>query len=164
MIMKKIGKIISEWSWTLLIVFSIIGLFYPVIGSIAIICMLAPIVYSVLKGNRGYCGKYCPRGGFLNKAMSSITLKGELPKILSSDIFRYGAMLVLLGNFAIGTYFAWGDWRAIGKVFVRMILLTTLIAIGLGIKYQPRTWCQTVCPMGTISTVVAKKKKNKDKK
>lgn len=162
--MNKVKKIFSEWSWTLLVGFLVIGLVFPIIGSIALICMLAPVVYSTLHGNRGWCGKYCPRGGFLTKVVSRISLKGKLPKILSSDTFRYSATIILLTYFSIGIYFAWGDWTEIGKVFVRMILLTTLIAIGLGIKYQSRTWCQSVCPMGTISTLIVKEKKRKKKK
>ena len=87
--MNKVKKIFSEWSWTLIVIFSIIGLVFPIIGSVALICMLAPVVYSAINGNRGWCGKYCPRGGFLNKMIKRISLKGKLPKILSSDIFRY---------------------------------------------------------------------------
>ncbi|MBO8168306.1 MAG: hypothetical protein H0Z35_03855 [Thermoanaerobacteraceae bacterium] len=34
--------------------------------------------------------------------------------------------------------------------------ITTLVAIGLGIKYQPRARCQ-ICPMGTLSTMAARK-------
>ena len=161
--MNNVKKLFSEWSWTLIVIFVIIGLFSPMIGSIALICMLAPVVYSAIKGNRGWCGKYCPRGGFLNKMIKRISLKGKLPKILSSDIFRYSATVVLLVYFSIGIYFAWGDWIEVGKVFVRMILLTTLIAIGLGIKYQSRTWCNSVCPMGTISTIVVKGKRKLQK-
>ena len=44
-----------------------------------------------------------------------------------------------------------------GLVIVRMIIATTVLTIGLGIVYQPRTWC-LVCPMGTMAHYLAKLK------
>ena len=43
---------------------------------------------------------------------------------------------------------------AVGQVFVRMVLLTTMVTVLLGSIYQPRTWC-LICPMGTMAHFVA---------
>lgn len=60
-----------------------------------------------------------------------------------------------MGSFSVQIYFVWGSITAVGAVFVRMILITTLLAIILGIVFNHRTWC-TICPMGTMAYYVAK--------
>jgi polyferredoxin len=59
-----------------------------------------------------------------------------------------------MGAFAVQLVFAWGDTSAVGQVFVRMVIITTLMAIVLGISFSHRTWC-TICPMGTMAYYVA---------
>jgi ferredoxin-type protein NapH len=49
---------------------------------------------------------------------------------------------------------------AIGFVFVRMCLVTTLIAIFAGIPLKARTWC-AVCPMGTLQTKIGSLRKKR---
>ncbi|MFZ5639936.1 MAG: 4Fe-4S binding protein [Bacillota bacterium] len=153
--MEKQVLSVSDWVWIVLLGFLTLGWFYPPIGIIAIICMAAPVVYGFLKGGRVWCGSFCPRGSFLGRLIGRMSSRSRIPKLLASSYFRYGLLVFLLGNFGWGIYSAWGSPRLIGLVFLRLILITTLFAIALGIKYQPRTWC-TVCPMGTLSTAAIK--------
>jgi ferredoxin len=46
-----------------------------------------------------------------------------------------------------------------GKVFVTMMLLTTIVQIVFAIFLHPFAWC-TFCPMGTAASFIAKVKKN----
>ncbi|MBU0478393.1 4Fe-4S binding protein [bacterium] len=48
-----------------------------------------------------------------------------------------------------------GNLIAIGAVFVTMCLVTTIIAIVLGIPMKQRAWCM-VCPMGTLQRKIGK--------
>ncbi|MDD5430058.1 MAG: 4Fe-4S binding protein [Candidatus Omnitrophica bacterium] len=41
----------------------------------------------------------------------------------------------------------------IGFVFVRMCLVTTLIAIVTGVPFISRAWC-VICPMGTLQAKI----------
>lgn len=41
--------------------------------------------------------------------------------------------------------------------FYSMMMTTTLLGLLLALIYKPRTWC-TICPIGTISNVVTKKR------
>lgn len=127
-------------------------------GIVAIICMLAPVVYGFLKGGRIWCGSFCPRGSFLGKFVGKMSAKGKLPALIKNKYFRNFVMIFLLGYFTYGVVKANWDLYSIGLVFFRTILMTTLIAIGLGIKYQPRTWCQ-ICPMGTLSQYASQAKR-----
>ncbi len=117
--LEKLKKFIHKWSWTVLLTFCIIGLFYPFIGVAALICMLAPV------------------------------------KFLKKQWFKLLFLVLLMGGFAAQIFFVWGSIVAVGAVFVRMIIITTLLAIVLGIIFNQRTWC-TICPMGTMAHYVAK--------
>ena len=45
----------------IIIAYIIVGWFYPVVGLIALICMIGPVMTSIWKG-RWWCGHVCPRG------------------------------------------------------------------------------------------------------
>ena len=61
--------------------------------------------------------------------------------------------------FSAQIFVAWGDWAAVGGVFLRVIFVTTIIGIILGISYNQRTWCAAVCPMGTLANLAARTKR-----
>lgn len=149
--------IIHKFLWIILLVFCIAGLFYPIIGLVAVICMLGPSVYALFKGNRGWCGTYCPRGSFNDIILNKISLKGRLPLLLKTKAFRLLFLITLMLAFAVQIALAWGSIYGIGMVFVRMIIITTILTIILGIAYQPRAWC-VFCPMGTMAHYVIKSK------
>ena len=141
--------------WILLI-YIVVGFFFPVVGLIAIVCMIAPIVMSIFRG-RYWCGHYCPRGNFYDKLISRISRNRKIPAFLSSRFFRGFMLIFIFGMFGIQMYFARGDWSAMGGVFWNIIFITTVVAIILGIIYSPRVWCK-FCPMGTLSALVTPRK------
>lgn len=152
--MEKFKNFIHKWIWILLLVFCVVGVIYPVVGIGAIICMLAPSVLAFWKG-RKWCGNYCPRGSFNDIILTRISRKKPIPKVLKAKWFRNTFFIVLMSGFIVQIYFAWGNLSNVGMVFVRMIIITTLITIILGITYKPRTWC-AFCPMGTMASWVTK--------
>ena len=112
----------------IIIAYIILGWFFPVIGLLAIICMIGPVVTSIFKG-RWWCGHVCPRGNMFGIQLSFVPWsEGGLPM-----------------------------WAGIGKVFWTIIVMTTIVGVMLSFIYAPRTWC-SFCPMGTISNWVAPKK------
>ena len=80
-----------------------------------------------------------------------------IPKFVRSFGFRLFMVFFIFAMFGIQMYFAWGDWGAMGLVFWKIILLTTIVGITLSFIYAPRTWC-SFCPMGSLSSWVAPKK------
>lgn len=159
--MDKIIKFIHNWAWLMLIIYCVVGIFYPLIGITALICMLAPSIVAVFKG-RMWCGNFCPRGSFNDKILSKISLRNKVPKFLKSTWFRLIFFILLMSAFAIQIAFAWGNLYRVAVVFVRMIIITTLITIILGFLYNQRTWCM-ICPMGTMAHYVTKLKLVKGK-
>lgn len=150
----KLRQFIHQWVWLVLIFFCIVGLIYPVIGGAALICMLAPILVAFFKG-RMWCGNFCPRGSFNDIVLSKLTLKRRMPAVFKQTWFRIVFLIVLMSAFAIQLTLVWGNLIMVGEVFVRMIVITTLVAILLGIIYNQRAWC-LICPMGTLAHFAAK--------
>ena len=52
-------------------------------------------------------------------------------------------------------YGAWGDISAMGRVFLVLIVVTTLAAVVLSLFFNARTWCN-FCPMGTLAMLVTR--------
>ncbi|MGM0471707.1 MAG: 4Fe-4S binding protein [Bacillota bacterium] len=149
----------GKWAWVLLVLFLIVGWQYPLLGSIALICMVAPVVMSAWKGGRVWCGNFCPRGSFNDNLLSKIGRSVEIPQFFKSIYFRIGFFIFLIYNFVIGVINAGGDLVQIGAVFYRIVLLTTILTVVLGIIFHERTWC-TFCPMGSLSALVVKMKRS----
>jgi len=152
--MDKYKKMMHQWIWLALIVFLGAGLIYPVLGIAALICMLAPVITAFFQG-RTWCGYFCPRGSFNDIILAKFSRRLKLPAILRTMGFRLFFWAFLMTAFGIQIVIAWGNPAEIGQVFVRMVFITTLLAIILGFLYQPRAWC-LICPMGTMAHYVSK--------
>lgn len=154
--MTEFKRFVHKWAWLMLIAFCTIGLIYPVIGIAALVCMLAPSIVAFFRG-RMWCGNFCPRGSFNDNILAKLSHKKEIPKFMKSNWFRNLFLIILMSAFTVQLTLAWGDATKIGGVFVRMILVTTVITIILGIIFKQRTWC-VFCPMGTMAYYVTKAK------
>ncbi len=134
--------------WILLAYF-VAGYFYPVVGFVALICMVAPVAIAIYKG-RWWCGNACPRGNAFDRLLAKYSPHRPIPKFVRSFGFRLLMVLFIFSVFAVQMYFAWGDVNAMGRVFWFVILVTTIVGVILSFVYAPRTWC-SFCPMGTLS-------------
>ena len=140
--------------WILLI-YLVLGFFYPIIGLLALICMIAPVAFAVKRG-RWWCGNACPRGNFYDRVLSKYSPHRPIPKFVRSFGFRLFMVMFIFAMFGVQMYSAWGDWNAMGRVFWTIILVTTIVGVSLSFIYAPRTWC-SFCPMGTLSSWVSPK-------
>lgn len=147
-----------SYAWSLLVLFLIIGWIYPAIGIIALVCMTAPVIVALVTGKRKWCAMFCPRGIFNDVILGKISRRQKTPEILSSTYFKIGFLIFLMANLIVGIMNANGSLTAIGLVFVRLVSLTTAVAIILGFVYSHRTWCG-FCPMGFLATVAIKGKR-----
>lgn len=66
--------------WILLI-YLVLGFFYPIIGLLALICMIAPVAFAVKRG-RWWCGNACPRGNFYDRVLSKYSPHRPIPKFV----------------------------------------------------------------------------------
>lgn len=140
--------------WILLIYLAV-GYFYPVIGFLAVICMIAPVAFAVRKG-RWWCGNACPRGNFYDRLLAKYSPHKPIPAFVRTKGFRIFMVMFIFAMFGIQMYRAWGDAAEMGRVFWTIILITTIVGVTLSFIYAPRTWC-SFCPMGTLSSWVTPK-------
>ena len=152
MMLKKFYK---KYGYFILIAYLIAAFFYPPLGVIAVICMVAPIIFAFAGMGRYWCGNFCPRGNFYQNAAAKISSDRPIPAFLKSWWFRTFIVLFIIGNFSRGVYKNWGSLAGIGMVFYRIIVITTLVGILLALFFKPRTWC-SFCPMGTLAALTAK--------
>lgn len=155
----EIVGFIGKWSWIFIISFLAIGWKYPIIGSIALICMIAPTITAAWKGGRIWCGSFCPRGSLNDNLLIKISRSATIPKFFRTVWFRIGFALFLIYNFVTGIINAQGNLIKIGFVFYKIILITTMITVFLGIIFHERTWC-SFCPMGSLSALITKVKRS----
>ncbi|EAX47491.1 4Fe-4S ferredoxin, iron-sulfur binding domain protein [Thermosinus carboxydivorans Nor1] len=148
---------IQPYLFWILLAFLAIGYFYPAIGVIAIVCMLAPVLLAPFKG-RYWCGNFCPRGSFYDTVLAKFSPKKPIPAFFRSKGFRLFMIFFIMTVFTVQMYYAWGDWPAMGMVFLRLIFITTLVGIILGFLFHHRTWC-SFCPMGTMASWFSAKAK-----
>lgn len=139
----------------IIIAYIAIAWFYPVLGLLALICMIGPVVVSVTKG-RWWCGNVCPRGNMYDRLLSKYSPHRPIPKFVRTSRFRLFMVLFIFTMFGFQLAFV-ESWSDVGRVFWRIIAMTTVVGVVLNFIYAPRTWC-SFCPMGTISRWVAPKK------
>ena len=107
----------------ILLVYLAIGFFYPIIGFVAIICMIAPVAFAVRKG-RWWCGNACPRGNLYDRFLSKYSPHRPIPAFVRKPAFRIFMVLFIFTMFGVQMTLAWGDWNAMGRVFWMIILIT----------------------------------------
>ena len=157
--MNKFLVLWKKYSFVVLMMFILLGLFDARIALLAIICMVAPIIVSLFKG-RFWCGNLCPRGIFYDNVVSKFSNKRKVPKFLKSYYFRAIVFVGMMTMFGLGIKQNLGNLYGIGMVFYRMIVVTTIIGIVLSLFYNHRTWCN-FCPMGSVASIISKFKKSK---
>ncbi|MGD9020130.1 MAG: 4Fe-4S binding protein [Desulfuromonadales bacterium] len=150
-------KVHYKWLLGLVMVTVIaLGWKYPVLGFIVPVAMSAGIIGGFLKG-RWVCGNACPRGSFIDTWFSLISGEREMPGILKNTKFRWLFLSVLMGFMIIRIAQDPTEFDHWGIVFWQMCSITTIAAVGLGIRYSARSWC-AICPVGTMAGTAGKDK------
>lgn len=150
----------KRFAYFILITYLVVGFWlFPVIGSVALACMLAPVLMAFTRG-REWCGRYCPRGSLWDSMVSRFSRNKPLPVWTRAKGTRIFMVVMIFTVFGVQMVYAWPDPAAIGLVFLRIIFITTLVGIALGIVYKPRAWCN-ICPMGSLAAWVSHHRKPK---
>lgn len=157
---ETIIKYIQKFSWLLVILILIFGWTSPFLMVATFICMVAPVIFSFGNG-RAWCGNFCPRHSFSNEILSRLSPNKRIPPFCKSSLFRLLMFILLMSLFASSIYFSNGSLIGIGFAVLKMMLLTTVIQITLGVMVHAHLWC-TFCPMGTVSSLITKLKGSDD--
>ncbi|MCR4854300.1 MAG: 4Fe-4S binding protein [Prevotella sp.] len=141
----------------LLFGYILLGFFWPIVGWALLFYIIGTILTAFWRG-RWWCGHICPRGNMFLHLLSKYSPHRPIPSFVRTVGFRLFVIVVIFASFGIGFYRAWGDWSAMGGVFWKTILITTIIGIILSFIYAPLTWC-SFCPIGTLAAWASPKKK-----
>jgi ferredoxin-type protein NapH len=139
---------ITPYLGILVVLVSILGIWYPILGYFVLGVFATLLIISPFKG-RWFCGNLCPRGSFNDFWLTKISRKKKIPKLFRNLWLRWFVVILLMGFMVFRIIQTQGFFLKIGMVFVTMCIITTAIAIFVGVFINPRTWC-TFCPMGTI--------------
>jgi polyferredoxin len=151
---ESIIVLIQRYSWLMLVVILLWGWFIPVLMFTAFICMIAPVVFS-FKYGRAWCGNFCPRGSFNNNVLKIISPNKTIPNILKKPVIRIFTFIALMSLFTYSILSTNGSLLGIGIVFIKMMAITTLIEISMGVLIHHNSWC-TICPMGTVAGTITR--------
>lgn len=119
--MKKKKKHLYEYLWILSSLYLILGLFNILFAWLGLICFIVPLIISIVKGNKGYCNKYCGRGQLLDLLGNKLKISRNkpMPKFLKSKYFRYGFLIFFLTmfiNIIFNTYLVFHDTNTLKEV------------------------------------------------
>jgi len=155
---RKTSQAIMVWFLPLIVLG---GLFVPALGYLVFFMMLFFLVLSYFRG-RFWCAHLCPRGAFLDLVLSRVSLKKRIPPFLLNQRVRWIIFFAFMVIFIVQFIIAPKTVSSLGFIFVRICLITTLIAIVVGIPLKERTWC-AVCPMGTLQAKLGTLQKGRHK-
>jgi polyferredoxin len=143
-----------RWGLGLLMV-AVLGLGwrYPYLGFMVPLVMSAGIVGATWK-RRVVCGGFCPRGSFLDTWFKPLGGSARVPKLLTRPAFRWSLLAVLFSFLILQLTTDVGSAAHWGTVFWRVCLVTSAIALIVGVLFRPRAWC-SFCPMATIQGAIS---------
>jgi len=131
------------------------GWHYPLLGYFIPLCMLLGIGIALFRG-RQWCDWSCPRGSFFDSLIKPISPKKEIPKFFKELPFRIGILSFLMVMMGIQLIKRWPDPYEIGKFFVVLLTVTTILGVVLALLFHHRTWC-CFCPIGTMANWVGRR-------
>jgi ferredoxin-type protein NapH len=142
--------------WWILPVILIAGWWVPVLGYFIPVCMVAGVGVALFKG-RTWCDWLCPRGSSFDLLLSRVSRKRKIPALFRDMKFRVLVMAVLMTVLATQIPKVWPSVDGMGRVFVIMLSITTMVGVILGVLTHHRNWC-TFCPVGTLGNVLGRGK------
>ena len=124
----------------------------PALGYFLMICLVAAVGISLFLG-RYWCNWLCPRGSFLESLLGRISRGKAFPAFFRTSWFRLailGVFMVMMTLNFLKLYPQMGVFDGMGLALVRVLAISTLVAVAIGIVIHPRAWC-SFCPGGTMA-------------
>lgn len=131
------------------------------LGDFLLICMVLGMAISPFLG-RFWCNWLCPRGSFLDYFVSKISRNKKFPPIFKRIYFKLAVLFIFMSAMGLNIYFLSRQYpllTVLGITFLRLLIISTIVSITVGLIYQSRTWC-VFCP-GALFIKLAAFFKNK---
>ena len=109
-----------DYLWIASLLYLILGFFNIMFAWLGLICFIVPLLFAVVRGDKGYCNRYCGRGQLFMKLGGSFGLsrKKEIPSWMRSKWFRYGFLIFFMVMFIqmlYQTYLVYAGANDLGK-------------------------------------------------
>lgn len=144
----------QPWIGAVLLMVIAGGILYPPVALGGLLaCGLGAFALGLVDG-RYWCDWFCPRGSFLDTAVRRFSRGKPAPDVLRHPLFRLAVLLWFMAFvLGIGVVAGWGDPVAMSIPALRLLVVSTVVAVVLGTVFHERTWC-LFCPMGTVANAV----------
>lgn len=139
---------------TLFLGLLVAGWFYSLIGYFIPLCMVAGVGLAAVRG-RKWCNWMCPRGSFADTYMKAISPGKKMPDWLRQTPVRAAVLAFLMAMLTFQVVRLWPDPYAIGRFFVILLTVTSIVGVFLAMFLHQRAWC-SICPIGSLSSWVGR--------
>ena len=103
---EKQNKKWYDYLWIFTICFFVLGFFNILFAWLGMICFIAPLLFAIIGGNKGFCNKYCDRSQLLTLlgGRFGLSRRKTVPNWLKSKAFRYGFLIFFFAMFFVMLY------------------------------------------------------------
>ncbi|MDD2751848.1 MAG: 4Fe-4S binding protein [Candidatus Omnitrophica bacterium] len=125
------------------------GWIWPLLGYFVPFCMLIGMGIGIFRG-RKWCDWLCPRGSFFDIAIKPFSPKAQAPRVFKNNKFKISVLALMMLILVSNIISRWPNPYLVGKFFIIMLSVTTVIGIILGLIFHQRSWC-FFCPVGSLA-------------
>ena len=90
-----------DYLWIASLMYLVLGFFQILFAWLGPLCFFIPLIIAIVKGNKGYCNRYCGRGQLfeLIGGRFGLARRKDVPKWMKSKAFRYGFLIFFFAMF-----------------------------------------------------------------
>ena len=110
-----------DYLWIFSTIYLLLGFVNILFAWLGLICFITPLAISIIKGNKGYCNRYCGRGQLFSMlgGRFGLSRKKDMPRWMVSPWFRYGFLtffMIMFGLMLWNTYLVFADVKSLKQV------------------------------------------------
>lgn len=157
---NRVFNPVRKFSWLLVPLVALGGLWFPKLGLLIIPLMLALAILGFLKG-KYWCGNLCPHGSLFDFIVMPLGANRKIPffmkhKLMAAVVFSWFMYMMISRLIKVFAIFGSASFLdRLGYIFVFNYLVVTIVGTVLALTVSPRSWCN-FCPMGTLGILAYK--------
>ena len=110
-----------DYLWIFSTIYLLLGFVNILFAWLGLICFITPLAISIIKGNKGYCNRYCGKGQLFSMlgGRFGLSKKKDTPRWMVSPWFRYGFLtffMIMFGLMLWNTYLVFADVKSLKQV------------------------------------------------
>lgn len=120
-------KVWSDYLWIWTVIYFALGFFNILFAWLGMIDFMVPLIIAIVKGDKGFCNKYCGRGQLFNVIGSGrkCSRMKNTPNWMASKWFRYGFFAFFMTMFGVMLFQTWLVFSGVNELREAIKLLWT---------------------------------------